>query len=240
MTASFNFRYEDIFDDDGVSPEELASLQKAGQAYETPGVGGVLRSTDGKKEKKSDYSIIPQSIISGIAAFLGENEGGDRVPYKPWITANFERNILLHQDIIKMQRDFDIEMHQKREDNDDEQNMVTAAENAQTPDGASKLNTFRSRRRETLGEDDIGPTEKLDFIALNGIVAPRVRGALAEDRTLESMWALVSTKSRQERDLIAYHELMVWAVMYNRQELAEYFWQRGGLAIPSALVASVL
>jgi hypothetical protein len=34
--------------------------------------------------------------------------------------------------------------------------------------------------------------------------------------------------------------MMIWAVLFNFDELAEYFWIEGGQAIPNALLASRL
>jgi hypothetical protein len=34
--------------------------------------------------------------------------------------------------------------------------------------------------------------------------------------------------------------MMIWAVLFNFDELAEYFWTEGGQAIPNALLASRL
>jgi hypothetical protein len=166
----------------------------------------------------------------------------DRAPpkYKPWVNAHFERSILLHKEIIKMQEEFDTEI-----ENDETRAKVNMSMQRKNG-GISKFDSLQRNLSMEGSSTDVrsrlsldGLPEGLDFVARNG-VAPKVRAALAQDRTLESMYALVATKPRQERDVVAYHELMVWAVLYNRQELAEYFWQRGGLAIPSALVASVL
>lgn len=71
-------------------------------------------------------------------------------------------------------------------------------------------------------------------------VSDKVLVALTKDRTLESMYFLLQEKSQEERDLIAYQELMIWAVVMNRTDLAEYFWQMGGHAIANALLASTI
>lgn len=64
------------------------------------------------------------------------------------------------------------------------------------------------------------------------------------DRTLRSVYELVLESSERDggatADLLANQELMIWAVLFNRFELAEYFWQEGGCAIPNALLASRL
>eukprot|EP00041_Stephanoeca_diplocostata_P005521 m.63419 g.63419 ORF g.63419 m.63419 type:complete len:1960 (+) comp15835_c0_seq3:250-6129(+) len=67
-----------------------------------------------------------------------------------------------------------------------------------------------------------------------------LRRDLGVDRTLESMHTLMDLKSDVERDLMAFQELMIWAVLFDRVELAEYFWQMGGHAIPNALIASTI
>ena len=51
---------------------------------------------------------------------------------------------------------------------------------------------------------------------------------------------LSQDKSDDEQDLIANQELMLWAALMNHYELAEYFWQKGGNAIPNALICSRL
>lgn len=68
----------------------------------------------------------------------------------------------------------------------------------------------------------------------------KIEDALAKDRTLESMYFLLQNKSADDRDLIAYQELMIWAAVMNRSDLAEYFWQKGGHAIANALMASTV
>ena len=68
------------------------------------------------------------------------------------------------------------------------------------------------------------------------------------DRTLQSVWELVQQKrdktasasKKNHADLLANQELMIWAVLFNRYELAVFFWQEGGYAIPNALLASRL
>ena len=63
------------------------------------------------------------------------------------------------------------------------------------------------------------------------------------DRTLRSVFNLVMQSSKDGSSagsLLANQELMIWAVLFNRFELAEYFWQEGGCAIPNALLASRL
>jgi hypothetical protein len=68
----------------------------------------------------------------------------------------------------------------------------------------------------------------------------KIDEALAKDRTLESMYFLLLNKGSEDRDLIAYQELTIWAAVMNRSELAEYFWQMGGHAIANALMASTV
>jgi hypothetical protein len=204
--------------------KEFNELQKEGHTF--------VESESANGEKSVSSKFIP--------SFMKNPD--DRAPpkYKPWVNAHFERSILLHKEIIKMQEEFDTEI-----ENDETRAKVNMSMQRKNG-GISKFDSLQRNLSMEGSSTDVrsrlsldGLPEGLDFVARNG-VAPKVRAALAQDRTLESMYALVATKPRQERDVVAYHELMVWAVLYNRQELAEYFWQRGGLAIPSALVASVL
>eukprot|EP00040_Diaphanoeca_grandis_P036197 m.229986 g.229986 ORF g.229986 m.229986 type:complete len:1663 (+) comp33568_c1_seq1:170-5158(+) len=64
--------------------------------------------------------------------------------------------------------------------------------------------------------------------------------ALREDRTLESTYLHLMRESEEVRSLVAFQELMIWAVVMNRKELALYFWQMGGHAIANALIASTI
>lgn len=66
-----------------------------------------------------------------------------------------------------------------------------------------------------------------------------------QDRTLESMWQLVQARldpdsfgNPADSQLLAYQELMIWAVLMNDAPLAEYFWQMGGNVIANALIVS--
>lgn len=64
-------------------------------------------------------------------------------------------------------------------------------------------------------------------------------------RKLKGMWdeALAlrtdSTRAGLE-DLLAYQELMMWACITQRYEMARLFWKLGGHAIPNALLASMI
>eukprot|EP00039_Didymoeca_costata_P006297 m.88994 g.88994 ORF g.88994 m.88994 type:complete len:2000 (+) comp13201_c0_seq2:35-6034(+) len=71
---------------------------------------------------------------------------------------------------------------------------------------------------------------------------------VSRDRTLESVWELIRQKrdpgskhyNPNHADLLANQEIMIWAVLFNRLDMAIYFWEQGGHAIPNALLASQL
>eukprot|EP00040_Diaphanoeca_grandis_P036765 m.236147 g.236147 ORF g.236147 m.236147 type:complete len:1778 (-) comp33676_c0_seq2:70-5403(-) len=83
---------------------------------------------------------------------------------------------------------------------------------------------------------------------------------LKKDRTLETVYfslfdrnklgriqfqtgvdaKFTENKPFEDRELIAFQELTIWAVIMDRAELAEYFWQMGGHSIPNALIASAI
>jgi hypothetical protein len=62
------------------------------------------------------------------------------------------------------------------------------------------------------------------------------------DRTLRSVFELcekeTSVDGGSAASLLAEQEMMLWSLLMGRYEMAEYFWQEGGLAIPNALLAS--
>ena len=68
------------------------------------------------------------------------------------------------------------------------------------------------------------------------------------DRTLQSVWELIQQKrdksksasKKNQADLLANQEMMIWAVLMCRYDMAVFFWQEGGYAIPNALLASRL
>ena len=48
----------------------------------------------------------------------------------------------------------------------------------------------------------------------------------------------VSQMSEEDKLLVANQELMLWAALMNRYDLAEFFWQNGGNALANALICS--
>lgn len=83
-----------------------------------------------------------------------------------------------------------------------------------------------------------GITSKDSLKKRNTTVTRKIN--VSRDRTLRSVAELALQKSQADADLLAHQEMLIWAVLYNRFELAEFFWEEGGHAIPNALIASRL
>ena len=109
-----------------------------------------------------------------------------------------------------------------------------------------KVGIYYLKKKDHEGKDtdDDGVVDDWDW---RGRDSKQRRIDIEKDRTLRSVWELVKKKRegegddiKEHGDLLAHQELMIWAVVMKRFDMAEFFWQEGGNAILNALLCSQL
>lgn len=95
--------------------------------------------------------------------------------------------------------------------------------------------TYRVRDRADGLDDERLILNHVDTM-LVALLNPGLRAIKREKSDFEDLKSLPRDVKRE----VAFQELLVWAILMNRQNLAEFFWQCGGHSIANALMCALL